>query len=68
MRTTLTLDDELLAKAARYSGLTETSAIVHHALKTLVELEASRRLSRMGGSAPDFEPGPRRRPWSVQED
>lgn len=67
MRTTVTIDDELLAKAARYSGLEETSAIIRHALRDYVSAEASRRLAAMGGSAPDFEPAPRKRHWSVEE-
>lgn len=61
MRTTLTLDDDLVAKAAKYTGLKETSAIVREALKALVSREAARRLAAMGGSMPDFEPGPRKR-------
>jgi Arc/MetJ family transcription regulator len=68
MRTTVTLDDELLAKAARYSGLEETSAIIRHALRDYVSAEASRRLARLGGTMPDFEAGPRKRPWGVEED
>lgn len=68
MRTTLTLDDDLMAAAAEYSGLTEKSAIVRQALKTYVSLEASRRLAKLGGSQPDFEPGPRKRYWVQEED
>ncbi len=63
MRTTLALDDDLLAKAREYTGLTEKSGIVRAALIALVEREAARRLARMGGSAPDFQVAPRRRPW-----
>lgn len=33
------------------------------ALQALVERESARRLARMGGSAPDFQGAPRRRPW-----
>lgn len=61
MRTTLNLDDELMAKAARYTGLNEKSAIVQRALKTFVELEAGRRLALMGGTDPLATAGPRRR-------
>jgi Arc/MetJ family transcription regulator len=68
MRTTVTIDDELLAKAAKYSGLEETSAIIRHALKDYVSAEASRRLAALGGTMPDFEPAPRKRHWSVEED
>ncbi|HYF22399.1 MAG TPA: type II toxin-antitoxin system VapB family antitoxin [Caulobacteraceae bacterium] len=62
MRTTLSLDDDLLAAARDYTGLTETSALVKEALKALVEREAARRLARMGGTEPDLQPIPRRRP------
>ncbi len=61
MRTTIVLDDELMAKAAAYTGLTEKSAIVREALKALVHREASRRLALLGGSQPDLEDIPRRR-------
>ena len=61
MRTTLTLDDELLAKAQEYTGIREKSALVREALKALVEREAARRLARLGGSEPDLKPIPRRR-------
>jgi Arc/MetJ family transcription regulator len=62
LRTTLSLDDELLAKAQAYTGIREKSALVREALKGLVEREAARRLARLGGSEPDLKPIPRRRP------
>jgi len=68
MRTTLTLDDELMAAAGKYSGLIEKSAIVRVALQAYVAREAARRLARLGGSMPDFEPGPRKRYWGVGEE
>ena len=61
MRTTVTLDDELLAKAKTYSGLGETSAILREALKALIEREAARRLALLGGTDPNAEAPPRRR-------
>ncbi|HVY14754.1 MAG TPA: type II toxin-antitoxin system VapB family antitoxin [Rhodopila sp.] len=61
MRTTLTLDDELLSKAQEFTGLTETSAIVREALTALVQREAARRLARLGGIAPNLTVPPRRR-------
>ena len=64
MRTTVSLDDELLAKAQEYTGVREKSALLHEALKALVEREAARRLARLGGSQPGFKPGRRRRPAS----
>jgi Arc/MetJ family transcription regulator len=62
MRTTLALDDELLAKARDYTGLREKSALVREALKALIERESARRLARLGGSAPHLTPIRRRRP------
>ena len=61
MRTTLALDDELLAEAEFYTGIREKSALVREALKALVEREAARRLARLGGSEPDLTAIPRRR-------
>lgn len=62
MRTTITLDDELIAKAQAYTGLEEKSALVREALKALVQREAARRLANLGGSQPGIEGVPRRRP------
>jgi Arc/MetJ family transcription regulator len=61
MRTTLALDDELLAKAQAFTGLDEKSAIVREALKALIERESARRLARRGGSEPKAKITPRRR-------
>ena len=61
MRTTVTLDDELVKKAEFYTGIQEKSALIRQALRTLVELEASRRLARLGGTMPGLARIPRRR-------
>ena len=61
MRTTVALDDELLAKAEEYTGIREKSALIRAALRALVEREAARRLARLGGSEPDLTVIPRRR-------
>ena len=62
MRTTLSLDDDLIAKAQTLTGLKEKSALVHEALKALIERESAHRLARLGGSEPELKPVPRRRP------
>jgi Arc/MetJ family transcription regulator len=62
MRTTIALDDELVATAQAYTGLTEKSALVREALTALVQREAARRLALLGGSQPNLKPIPRRRP------
>jgi Arc/MetJ family transcription regulator len=61
MRTTVVLDDELVAKAQKYTGIAEKSALLREALKALVQREAARRLALLGGSDPDAEAAPRRR-------
>jgi Arc/MetJ family transcription regulator len=62
MRTTLALDDALLARSRALTGLETTSAIVHEALKALIERESAQRLAWLGGSEPDIEAPPRRTP------
>lgn len=61
MRTTIALDDELVATAKEFTGLNETSALVREALKALIHQEASRRAILLGGTEPDFLAPPRRR-------
>lgn len=65
MRTTVTIDDELLEKAKHYSDLEDTAAVIRLGLKTLVELEVSRRLAALGGSDPEATAGPRKRPMAA---
>jgi Arc/MetJ family transcription regulator len=60
VRTTIALDDELVAKAQAFTGLQEKSALVREALKALIERESARRLVRLGGTEPDLKPVPRR--------
>lgn len=62
MRTTVKLDDELLAKAKGYTGIEESSALVNAALKALIEREAAHRLIALGGTMPGIKAAPRRRP------
>ena len=52
MRTTLALDDNLLLLAQEFSGVTEKTALVREALKSLIERESARRLAALGGAMP----------------
>lgn len=61
MRTTLKIDDQLLAKAQQITGVTGKSALVHEGLKALVERESAKRLARLGGSQSNLQSVPRRR-------
>ncbi len=60
MRTTLNIDDELLAEAQRVTGLKEKVALVREGLRALIERESARRLAKLGGSEPQLKPVPRR--------
>jgi Arc/MetJ family transcription regulator len=61
MRTTLNLDDELIGRARETTGIEGKTALIHFALKRLIEGEAARRLAAMGGMAPHLQAIPRRR-------
>jgi hypothetical protein len=61
MRTTVTLDDQLLAQAQQLCGQLERTALLKEALQALVQRESAKRLAALGGSQPDLEPIPRRR-------
>lgn len=65
MRTTLTLDDELLLKAQQVSGLTERAQLIREALLALVQRESARRLAMLGGTEPQLQDIPRRQAESA---
>jgi Arc/MetJ family transcription regulator len=58
MRTTIALDDDLIAKAQSFTGLTEKSSLVREALKALIERESTAHLARLGGTDPHSEAAP----------
>jgi Arc/MetJ family transcription regulator len=62
MRTTLNIDDSLLAQAGEYTGETEKTALVRMGLQALIERESARRLAALGGTMPSLTVPPRRRP------
>ncbi len=62
VRTTLNINDDLLKQAARLSGITEKTAIVHAGLEALVARESAKRLAALGGSEPRLRKIRRRRP------
>ncbi len=61
MRTTVTLDDDLIAKAQAFTGVMEKSVLIRQALTALIERESALRLARLGGSEADLIIAPRRR-------
>jgi Arc/MetJ family transcription regulator len=62
MRTTLNIDDALLAQAGEYTGETEKTALVRMGLEALIQREAALRLAALGGAMPDLKVPKRRRP------
>ena len=62
MRTTLNIDDQLLGEAARLTGLSEKTALVHAGLEALIARESARRLIALGATMPGARAGRRRRP------
>ena len=61
MRTTINIDDELLAKVTKLAGPMDRTAIVTEALKALIERESARHLARLGATQPALKAAPRRR-------
>jgi Arc/MetJ family transcription regulator len=61
VRTTVTLDDALMARAQALDGTKQPSALLQRALHALIERESAKRLAALGGSEPDLALPPRRR-------
>jgi Arc/MetJ family transcription regulator len=61
MRTTINLNDELVAKAQVYTGIKEKTRLIHLGLEALIQREAALRLAALGGTGPDAKPGRRKR-------
>ena len=62
MRTTLNLNDDLVTRARRLTGIEEKTALVHAGLEALIARESARRLAALGGSQPGLRAPRRRRP------
>lgn len=61
MRTTVTLDEDLLARASKLTGSLDRSALLHEGLRALIQRESAKRLAKLGGSQPALKAVPRRR-------
>jgi len=61
MRTTLNIDDALLLKAHKLTGIVERTALLHEGLRALIARESARRLARLGATEPKLLSVPRRR-------
>ena len=61
MRTTLNIDDEMLIKASRLTGIKEKTSLVRLGLQALIAQESCKRLSKLGGTEKKLRATPRRR-------
>jgi len=61
MRTTLNIEDDLLNKASKLTGIKEKTSLVRRGLQSLISIESGKRLARLGGSEKSLKPTPRRR-------
>ncbi len=59
MRTTITLDDDIISDLRTASGIQETNKLVRHALIEMRQRLAAERLIALGGSDPDARAAPR---------
>ena len=61
MRTTLNIEDELLARAAELTGIKEKTSLVRLGLEALIARESAKRLAAVGGTEAALRKIPRRR-------
>jgi Arc/MetJ family transcription regulator len=61
MRTTLNIEDNLIDKAAKITGIKEKTALVKLGLEALIARESARRLAKLGGTQKQLQAIPRRK-------
>jgi Arc/MetJ family transcription regulator len=61
MRTTLNIEDNLMNKASKMTGIKEKTALVKLGLEALIARESGKRLARLGGTQKHLEAIPRRK-------
>ena len=61
MRTTLNIEDNLMDKASKMTGIKEKTALVKLGLEALIARESGKRLAMLGGTQKQLESIPRRK-------
>ncbi len=61
MRTTLNIEDELLEKASKLTGIKEKTSLVKLGLEALITRESGKRLAKLGGTEKELTTIPRRK-------
>ena len=62
MRTTINIEDKLIEKASKLTGINEKTSLVKLGLEALIARESSKRLAKLGASDKNIKPVPRRKP------
>ena len=62
MIATIDIEDELLNKAKKLTGIQEKTTLVRMGLEALISRECGKRLAKLGGTEKAFKPIHRRRP------
>jgi len=65
MRTTLNIEDNLLDKASKLTGIKEKTSLVRLGLEALIARESSKRLAELGGTEKKLKAIPRRKMGST---
>jgi Arc/MetJ family transcription regulator len=65
MRTTLNIEDSLIDKAAKLTGITEKTSLVRLGLEALIAAESAKMLAKLGGTEKQLRSIPRRRTAEV---
>jgi Arc/MetJ family transcription regulator len=60
MRTTLNIEDSLIEKASKMTGVKEKTTLVKLGLEALIARESGKRLAKLGGTEKQLKPIPRR--------
>jgi len=61
MRTTLNIDDNLIDKASKMTGIKEKTSLVKLGLEALIARESGKRLAKLGGTQKQLKDIPRRK-------
>ena len=61
MRTTLNIEDSLMDKASKMTGIKEKTALVKLGLEALIARESGKRLAKLGGTQKQLEAIPKRK-------
>ncbi len=65
MRTTLNIEDKLIDKASKLTGIYEKTALVRLGLEALISMESCKRLAKLGGTEKKLTMIPRRKTGNI---